>query len=76
MGDDLASEARGYPPGESDKAKEDMAERHALTAMAQSSPDDPESGLKNPASRGVPELDPNKDSGSEEQAKGKESKNE
>jgi hypothetical protein len=73
VSDELASEARGYPKGQVEQARKDLAKRHALTAMAQSKPD--ENGeLKNPASRGVPELDPDRNSGSKEQAEGKEKK--
>jgi hypothetical protein len=72
VSDELASEARGYPKGQVEQARKDLAKRHELTAMAQSKPG--EGGLKNPASRGVPELDPDRNSGSKEQAEGKEKK--
>jgi hypothetical protein len=54
VGDETASEARGYAKGEVEKAKKDRAERAAATILAQTSPGEPP---KNPASRGVPSLD-------------------
>lgn len=71
VGDETASEARGYAKGEVAKAKKDRADRAAATILAQTSPGEPP---KNPASRGVPSLDPDVDSGKKEQAKGREEK--
>lgn len=71
VGDETASEARGYVKGEVKKAKKDRAERAAAILLAQTSPDEP---LKNPASRGVPVLDVDMDSGKKEQAAGREEK--
>jgi hypothetical protein len=73
VGDETASEARGYAKGEVAKAKKDRADRAAATILAQMNPDDP-AGAKNPASRGVPELDADIDSGKKEQAIGREEK--
>lgn len=73
IGDELASEALGIRDGEVEKAKKDRAEHAAATILAQMNPNDPR-GAKNPASRGVPELDVNLDSGKEEQALGRETK--
>ena len=52
VGDETASIARGYPPGEVTKAKKDHAERIARIQKAQMSA----SPLKNPGSRGVDDL--------------------
>lgn len=78
VSDETASEALGYAKGEVEQAKKDRAERIALTIEAQTprdasgnpvAPAGPAGpgGLKNPASRGAPELDTNPDSGKEEQ---------
>ena len=80
MGDELASEALGIRKGEVEKAKKDRADRAVAILAAQTDPNAPggvkkppfggskpaNGAPKNPASRGVPELDPDKDSGSKE----------
>lgn len=63
VGDQTASEALGFKEGEVAKAKKDRAERAVAILAAQTSPD---SGIVNPASRGVPELDTDPNSGSKE----------
>jgi hypothetical protein len=73
VGDEVASEARGYLKGEVTKAKADQVERAVAILAAQTAPGE-EGGIKNPASRGVAALDPDRSSGSKEQAKGKEKK--
>lgn len=70
VGDDLASEALGYPKGEVEKARKDKAERAALTLLAQVNPDAP-GGAKNPAARGVPDLDTDSKSGVKEKEESK-----
>lgn len=76
VGDELASEALGYRKGEVEKAKADRAEHAAATILAQTAAGEAAGapGVKNPASRGVPELDDNIDSGKVEQAAGREEK--
>lgn len=69
VGDETASMALGYGKGEVEKAKDDHADRVARTLVAQTGPN--QMG-NNPASRGAPDLDPNPDSGKEEQAAGRE----
>ncbi|MCP4896241.1 MAG: hypothetical protein GY906_04630, partial [bacterium] len=71
--DKTASEALGFDADKViEKAREDRAERIALTLEAQTPHDqkvDAEPGdkdLKNPASRGAPELDTNPESGADE----------
>lgn len=49
---DFASEVRGYPDGESEKAAAEHVERATVIAMAQSAG----SNSDNPAARGVPDL--------------------
>ncbi len=70
VGDALASEARGYPPGEVEVAKKDKADRLAMIQMSQSAGGQ----LKNPASRGVSDLspDPSLDTTTEKKAAGTE----
>lgn len=70
VGDETASEALGYAPGEVKKAREDRIIRATAILAAQTSPGEP-GGIKNPASRGVPELDTGKQSAAEEQEEGK-----
>lgn len=57
-----ASLIRGYPVGEAEKAKKDRAERAASIVAAQAKAGD----LKNPASRGVADLDDDPNSGKDE----------
>lgn len=68
VGDETASMALGYAKGESEKAKADHAERAARVVIAQKQAS---GGEQNSASRGVPELDANRNSGVEEQAAGR-----
>jgi len=65
VSDELASQALGYPDGEIDKAREDRAIRNALTLIAQTSPGE---APVNPASRGVPDMDMDPESGKKEQS--------
>ena len=62
VGDKLASELRGYPEGESERAGEDHAKRAARIVMAQMA----ESDMKRAQARGAPDLDANSDSGRQE----------
>jgi len=62
VGNETASLARGYPPGEVEKAKKDHAERIARIQMAQMA----EGALKNPGSRGVDDLEEDPNNGSTE----------
>ena len=67
--DKTAADALGFNADKVvEQAREDRAERIALTLEAQTPRDEqPEDGdLKNPASRGAPELDTNPESGEEE----------
>jgi len=64
VGDKLASELRGYPEGEAERAAEDHAERAARIVVAQMA----ESDMKRAQARGVPALDANTDSGKVERA--------
>jgi hypothetical protein len=62
VSNDTASQIRGYPEGEAEKAKVDQAERLALIAAAQSS-----AATNGPmAARGVPDADANPGSGVDE----------
>lgn len=61
VGDELASEALGFRKGEVDKAKDDKAERAAATLVAQTAISE-----QRAAARGVPDIDPNPDSGADE----------
>lgn len=70
-GNELASEALGFREGEVKRAEEDRVKRAIAILAAQTSP---EANGQNPASRGVPELDANPQSGVEEQAEGRERK--
>lgn len=73
VSDATASEALGFNPDkELEQARKDHVERATAILAAQTSP----SGIQNPASRGVPELDPNPNSGSEEQAEGQQRRRE
>ena len=65
ISDKLASLALGIKPGEVEKAKKDRADRAVATLRAQTKASE-EMGLKNPASRGLPELDANPQSGVDE----------
>lgn len=67
VGLDLASQARGYPPGEVAKAKVERAERLALIQAAQTAPGQP---TQNPAARGIADMstDPSLAARSEKQA--------
>lgn len=58
---ETASKARGYADGEAEQAAKDHAERLARIAAAQSAESN-----ENMAARGVPDADPNQDSGKEE----------
>jgi hypothetical protein len=58
---DTASQARGYPEGEVEKAKNDHAERLARIQLAQTSPD--------PQARGLPDLSIDPNAGKQEKAK-------
>jgi len=71
VSDNTASEALGYAPGEVEKARKDRVIRATAILAAQTSPGQP-GGIKNPASRGVPELDTGKETPAEEQAEGQE----
>lgn len=62
VGDETASLARGYPPGEVEKAKKDHADRIARIQKAQMS----EGALKNPGSRGVGDMSMDDDESSNE----------
>lgn len=64
VGDKLASELRGYPKGEADKAAEDHAKRAARIVTAQMA----EVDMKRGQARGVPALDSETDSGVTERA--------
>ncbi len=70
-GEETASLALGFEPGEVDKARVDHAARIARIQQAQSSgreaanqTGDGGDGLRNPGARGVSDLDPNKGQGS------------
>jgi hypothetical protein len=71
VSDETASESLGFAKGEVKKAADDHAARlqrilqSQSTAVGQQGP----GAVKNPASRGVPELDDDTDSGKEEQKK-------
>jgi hypothetical protein len=56
---ELASEIRGYPQGQAEKAQKERAERLALTAIAQSA-------ASNAGARGLDGGDPTDDSGKDE----------
>jgi hypothetical protein len=59
VGDKLASELRGYPKGESERAAKDHAKRAARIVTAQMA----EADMKNAQARGAPDLDADTDSG-------------
>lgn len=61
---DTVSLIRGYEAGEAEKAMQDKARRAAMIVAEQTKAGS--GGLKDPAARGVPELDPNENSGTEE----------
>lgn len=72
-----ASEALGFAPGEAKQAALDHSKRLERILKSQSKFAGGPSGtgagpIKNPASRGVPDLDPDTDSGKEEQQKNQE----
>src|SRR5690606_27174304 len=71
VGDELASEALGFRKGEVEKAKKDRTDKAVAVLQAQTAVSGGPGGATNPASRGVPELDPNPQSGKEEQAAAK-----
>lgn len=71
VGSELASEALGFRKGEVEKAKADRVERAVAILAAQTSPN---GGVQNPASRGVPSLDADPQSGKAEQEAGRERK--
>lgn len=62
VGDKLASELRGYPKGESERAAEDHARRAARIVTAQMK----EADMKRAQARGAPDLDANTSSGVDE----------
>ena len=62
VGTELASKIRGYPAGETEKAKQDHAERAARIAAAQS----------DPGARGVGDLSADPDAGKKEKSSGEE----
>lgn len=68
VSDKTASEALGFAPGEVEKAAEDHAERLERILRSQSSF---QGSTQNPASRGVPDLDPDTGSARREQALGR-----
>ena len=72
MSDELASEALGIKDGEVEQARKDLAKKHALTLMAQTSGARPGEKPANPTARGVPELGGNPKGASQEQAVGTE----
>jgi len=65
VSNELASKARGYPEGESEKAQKDRVERIKATAEAQGA-GEVDGGLKNPGARGVPDLAAEPNQGSAE----------
>jgi len=62
VGNETASLARGYPPGEVEKAKKDHADRIARIQKAQMA----EGALRNPGSRGVEDMQTDNDDSSDE----------
>jgi hypothetical protein len=74
VSDKTASEALGFAPGEVEKAAKDHAARLERILKSQSSFQGGPSGgpgVQNPASRGVPDLDPDTGSARREQAQGR-----
>src|SRR4029077_13789069 len=55
---ETASQARGYPKGVVEKAKEEQAERLKKIAESQTKGQGPGQGLQNPGARGVSNADP------------------
>jgi hypothetical protein len=73
VSDETASEALGYDGEEEiEQARKDKAERAKITLLAQTSVNG-ESGLNQvgPGARGVPDIDPNEDSGKQEKDEAK-----
>lgn len=66
VGLETASKARGYPPGEVEKAKKDHADRVATIAIAQSEGGGAGASAKNPQARGVKDMSGNKKGATEE----------
>lgn len=66
---DTASKARGYPPGEVEKAKVDHAERLARIAISQTKGEGPPAMIETGSARGVPDEGANPNAGKEEKFK-------
>lgn len=66
VGPELASEARGYPEGEVEKAQKAAEERATAIAQAQAKGNPGSDGLTNPGARGVPDLAIEPNQGSKE----------
>lgn len=75
VSDKLASEALGYQKGEVAKAKADKADRAVAVLQAQTNQMEAK-GMENPASRGLPDLDTDPESGVKEKEKVEDKKDE